>query len=407
MAANRFVKKLMGSFGDNSSTITFSELDPFGDESAWITTGSPNIDYKLGTLGIPKGIIEVRGESQSGKTTFSLHVMKECLRQYGENACVVILSTENRDNKPYAKKIGLDIDSVIIHKCYTIEEVFNRISQTVTNAEEIINSELKEKLKDRGVQAKDYEKAFRELKEEEGKIRYLFVWDSLGQTASGQEVKKMQERSDKDTDGAAAMGSAARAISLGFRAINAMLGKLNITLLVINRGYDKIDGTPGKESYGGKAIKFSPSMRLELRKKLGIKVGEEEIGQITEVNVIKSDYGNPKQRFDFELMYGYGIVLSDADLKFGFEESYLEKYGALGAKFLGGRLQWMTRKALLKLYDEGDPLLKTLSLKLLRSAHAKVTKERLELLADDSDETDNLPVVKKMIKDIKKSPKKK
>lgn len=378
------IKQIKGSFSEER-TFTFNDLDPFGEQARWISSGIPCIDYGLKTFGFPIGVVEVRGESQSGKTTLTLHAMKECIRQYKDNAVVTILSSEKRDNKLYAKKIGIDLDEVLIHRVTTIEDTFNKIKQTIDAAEKAIAERIKVELKDKKVPLSEFEKEFQKAKKETDRVRYLFIWDSLGNTVSGQEVSAMNERAEKDTEKAPAMASAARAISMGLRGTLALTDTYDITLLVINRGYDKLD-TPGKESYGGKAIKFIPTMRIELARKAPIKQGEVEIGQVTQVNIIKSDYGGIKEKFDVEMIYGFGFVLSADDVSFGLNGGYLEKYGVLGCKYNSGGISWMTRKNLLELYNQRSPKLELLRLRLLKSAHDQVIKDRAEFLAFDEDE---------------------
>ena len=92
---------------DSKKVFKFSDVDPFSEESAWISTSSPSLDRFLKTHGIPTGIVEVRGDSQAGKTTFTLMVMKSCLEEYGDRAVINILSSERRDNKPYAERLGI------------------------------------------------------------------------------------------------------------------------------------------------------------------------------------------------------------------------------------------------------------------------------------------------------------
>lgn len=383
------ISKIKESF-PNGKTFTFQDLDPFGEESRWISTGIPCIDYGLKTFGLPLGIVEVRGESQSGKTTLSLHIMKECIRQYKDNAVVVILSSEKRDNKIYAKKIGLNLDQVLIHRVGNIEDCFNKMRQTIKAAENALSEEIKAELKDKKVPMSEFEERYKQMKKESARLRYLFVWDSLGNTVSAQEAQKMDERAEKDGDGHAAMGSAARAINLGFRSTNALTDDYDITLLVINRGYDKMDNT-GKESYGGKGVKFFPTMRIEMSRKSGIKQGEVEIGQLTQIHIIKSDYGGIREKFDVEMIYGYGFVLSSEDLKFGMQKGFLEKYGALGCKYPAMNISWMTRKNLLELYNQRNPKLEVLRLKLMREAHEQVIKDRAKFAgeAESSDEDED------------------
>jgi RecA/RadA recombinase len=356
--------KLIEKF-DNTKVFKFEKLDPFSEESSWIPTYSPSLDLRLKTLGLPGGIIEVRGDSQAGKTTFSLMSMRGCLETYGERAVVIVLSSERRDNKPYAEKLGVDVSKVLIIRIKTIEDVFNKTKQTVDMVKKMIaDGEIKM----------------------EGKPKFFFTWDSLGNTVSRQEKETMEIRSkvvevktkedEKNETKSAAMASAARAISLGFRSIIALSDDIDITFLFINRSYENIEGH-GKTSAGGTAVTYYPCMRIELSRKEGIKFTQdgEEMGQITLVNAFKTDFSRPKQKFAIEIGYGYGFVLTEDDLQIGFDAGILEKYGN-GAKFMKGKLQWKSRRELYKLYEENNPFIKVLTKKLIKLAHAKVLEER-------------------------------
>lgn len=357
--------KLIEKF-DNTKVFKFESLNPFSEESSWIPTFSPSLDLRLKTLGLPSGIIEVRGDSQAGKTTFDLMAIRGCLEWFGDRAVVVILSSERRDNKPYAEMLGIDTSRVLIIRTKTVEDVFTKTKQTVDMVKKMIETgEIKM----------------------EGKPKFFFSWDSLGNTVSRQEKDAMETRAkvmevktkedEKNETKSAAMASAARAISLGFRSLIALSDEIDLTFLFINRSYENIDGGYGKTSAGGTAVTYYPCMRIELSRKEGIKFTQdgEEMGQITLVNAFKTDFSRPKQKFPIEIGYGYGFVLTEDDLQIGFDAGILEKYGN-GAKYLKGKLQWKSRRELYKLYEENNPLLKLLTKKLIKLAHQKVMEER-------------------------------
>ena len=352
---SQIIQKLVDRI-DSQSVIKFSGIDYFADQKSWISTGSPILDYNLRTMGYPSGIVEVRGASQSGKTTFSLEALKSVVNQYGDRAIPVILSSERRDNRELAEMIGLNVDSVLIAKTRTVEKVFDEIARIVDQTNEL------------------WEKA-----DIDGPPRFLFVWDSLGQTVSKQEaetmiVRKNAKAGTKDEDKNAAMGAAARAISMGLRGTAGLIDDNELTLFIINRAYDNI-GSVGKSSYGGKAMEFWPTLRLELARVEGYKSGETEIGQRTQVQTVKTDFDRPKQKFSVEIGYGYGIVLGKDDIEFGINEGILEKHGAYGAKF-NKKLAWSNRKELYQHYEDRNPMLKVLLSKLTKRAHEMVAQER-------------------------------
>ena len=368
---------------DNKRTFRFSEVDPFQDVGGWISTGSPALDYQLNTLGFPTGIIEIRGQSQSGKTTMSLQAMRTALEYMGERAVVSILSSERRDNLAYAAQMGVPVRSIILHRIKTIEDVKNKIFQTIRRADENLNRMFVDEGKEVKIKKDEMDDYVAKRKAEFGNLHFFFIWDALGQTVSAQELAKAEKNAEEDETGQAALASASRALPSALRAIKALEDEYNITLIIINRAYDKVEGTPGKKSYGGNAIELFPTMRFELSRIKGEKIGDDEVGQITEVKVLKSDFGPPKVSFQIEIGYGLGIVLGKSDIEFGIAEGILEKFGQSGAIFkLGTKevLKWGNRRGLYELYENRDPGLKMLLKLLTKRAHDKVTKARKEKL---------------------------
>ena len=378
-----FIDRLVDKFDERTSS--FAELDAFSDEASWISTGSPSLDYNLRTFGYPTGIIEVRGESQSGKTPASLMLMLQTIREYGERGIIVILSSERRDNKVYAKQIGINVKQVVVHRIRTVEDAFNKMHNTIAQCHIALEEELEKQVLLANDKLKKTSEKFPELleqaKKEFGNFRFVFIWDALGQTVSSQELAKAKLNAEKNESSQAALGAAARSLGGGLRSIIGMTDEEDMTLFIVNRPYDNVDGGPGiKKSYGGKAIMLYPTMRLELARIQGIKIGEEEVGQITQVNVLKNDYDNPKQKYEVEIGYGLGFVLNKDDLAMGTEAGFLEKFGQGGAIFKMGKkeLKWKTRRELYQLYEDHDPMLTILVRKLIKYAHDKVAKERKE-----------------------------
>jgi recombination protein RecA len=370
-----FTDRLVKRFKDEN-TVTFKSIDNFGNVNSWISTGSPSLDYHLNTWGYPSGIIEMRGVSKSGKTTLSLHAMKIAY-QINPDVIIVILSTERRDNKPYAKQIGVPLDKVIVHQVTTIEQVFNRIQQTITEVELMWKEE-----------------------EREGKPKFIFVWDSLGASIAEQERKKMVSAAEEDTaDHAnAAMAAAAKATKRGLRFMVGQVYDRDICFYIINHTYDKIGSfTGGQESYGGKAIQFMPTMRLEATFTGQVKIGEVKVGQTTKVTVIKSDYTSDLAPHEIEIGYGLGLILTEDDMEFGVEAGYVKraglmnkngtpKKGAQGYSFMNGKLEWHDRKGLYELYRTKNKFLQVLIRKLTKTVHDKVLAKRDAAMAVGDEE---------------------
>lgn len=360
---DKFITKLSK---EDDAIVTFDKIDYFEDQSSWVSTGSPYLDLKLNTFGYPVGIIEIRGESMGGKTTLSLHGLRNFQRKYPEGIGV-ILSTERRDNKVYAKDIGIDTNRMIIINCRSIEDVFNKAQQVIEMGVESWKAEKKP-----------------------GKPKFFFVWDSLGNTISAQEKKFMTEASEDDNEDhhKVAMGSAARAIKRGLRFITAQIYDHDIWFAIINHVYDSMSGFGGgKSSYGGKGIKFSPTLRLQTTLVKQLKVREVKRGQMSQIEVIKSDYNSCRDRFEVEIMWGKGIILSEEDFKMGQHAGILEKHGRSGYKFMGGKLQWGSKPELYDLYDKNNKLLDLLKNKLIKVAHDNVLKNR-HISDDDTEENE-------------------
>lgn len=379
--AQRLVQKFND--GNNSGTSSFEDVENFDPEESWFSTGSPYLDYSLSTFGYPLGIVEVRGDSQSGKTTLSLHAMKQVLLEYGDAAIVVILSSERRDNKYYAKQIGVPVDKILVHKVKSVEDVFNKIHETIRQSNLTLIEAIEEQVIDSGIKktSDKFKKTVQEELNEFGGFRFLFVWDALGQTVSSQELAKAKDNAMKGETGQAAMASSARALGAGLRSVVGYTDEEELTLYIINRPYDVIGGNvPSKKSYGGKAIELYPCMRLELARTGGVKVGTEEVGQRTQVKVIKSDFGQVKHKYEIEIGYGLGIVLSDGDFDMGKKAGILEKNGH-GYTFKMGKkeLSWSSRAELYDLYRERDPMLKVLISQLTKHAHDLVQQERKDI----------------------------
>lgn len=349
---SKLTDKIIKKF-DSDDTLKFSDIDPFKDVKTWVSTGSPSLDLFLGTYGYPSGIIELRGESKSGKTTLSLEAMKWAINNISNPICCV-LTVERRDNKPYAQRMGLNTDDVIVHKIRNVEMMWNRVKQTIELGKKMAEEEKIENPK------------------------FIFVLDSLGALTSRQEISKKQENSDKDEEKDAAMASTARAFKSGLRWLVSEIYDNDITFFVINHTYDNIGGMGGKKSYGGNGIQYMPTMRFETEKSFAggdIKTGEEIVGQLTNIKVIKSDFGQNGKKFPIEIALGIGIVLHQNDIDLAIEHNLLKKsgYGAVG---FAGKLKWNNRKELYELYRQRNPFLKILIKQITKISHGIVLEIR-------------------------------
>jgi len=372
---SEFLNSFISNLQKKDEIKRLSEIDYFKDTSAWLSTGIPILDYRLNTLGYPVGIIEIRGKSQSGKTTLSLLAIRQAQKKH-KDCIVVILSTERRDNKVYAKSLGIDVDKVIVIQCRSIEDVLNKTK--------LIIEEGKAKWDKAGMA---------------GKPKFCFVWDSLGATISSQERKALDEASEKGDEDhhKTAMAAAARALKRLFRFLTGEIYDNDIWFFVINHTYDSMQAFGGSKSYGGTAIEFHPTLRLNVSKMSYVKIRDEKRGQISRISVVKSDYNSYLGDIDVELFLGKGFVLSDLEL------TMAESFGLLtphkkGYSFMDGKLLWSSKPEMYELYESGNPLLKVLETKLFKCLHDEVLKNRQEKLVEVEDE-DLKPKKHKKIKD--------
>jgi recombination protein RecA len=354
------INKILKGFDKNAQIKPLGEVDLFKDQSCWISTGIPKLDAHLNTIGIPVGIIEIRGESRGGKTTLSLQLLRNFQRMFPEIGVPVILSTERRDNKPYAKKIGIDVDNLIIAQCKTIEDVFVKTQQIIKQTEDTFKSEgIKEKPK------------------------FMFVWDSIGASISGQELNKMKESADNDEGDdqfKAAMGSAARALKRGLRYLQGEVFDKDIFFIAINHVYDSVNGFGGAgvKSYGGKGIEFMPNLRLSISRTNFVKHKDIKRGQESCIEIVKSDFTSNLDKLKVEISFGSGFILTQEELEFAVEHNILQRKGKNGYSFLDGKLEWLSRGQLYDIFDEGNPMYNVLVRKITKKYHEEILRNRLD-----------------------------
>lgn len=359
-----FVDKFIDNISKNNDSIKrLSDIDHFASVSDWLPSGSPILDWNLNTLGYPVGIIELRGKSQSGKTTFSLLALKNFQAKHPDGIAV-ILSTERRDNKKYAKKLGLDVEKVIIIACRSIEDVANKTQAIIQEGS-----------------------AMWEKEGMKGKPKFAFAWDSLGATISSQERKALEDASKDENEDhhKVAMAASARAIKRLFRFLTGEIYDNDIWFMVINHTYDSMQAFGGSKSYGGTAIEFHPTLRLNFSKMGYVKIRDEKLGQTTRITVVKSDYGSYLGNIDIELCLGVGLVPTKDELEFAVNEGILEHFGK-GYSFMGGRLSWKSQPELYDLMISENKLLNVLKNKIYKAMHEDVLKKVSDKIDNIEDE---------------------
>lgn len=373
---NNFVDKIVKRF-NSEDVIKFSDKDGFMEVKSWAHTGSPTLDYNLRTFGLPTGIIEIAGKSRSGKTTLGLMAMKYFLKENPDDGVAAILSSENRDNKDYALQLGLPIDQIIIIKIRYVEAMFLQTKKLINDTREI-------------------------LKAEKITPKFFFLWDSLGATLSKSEldtmeenIKKLDKELQRGTDvedielkNEKMMAFAKEAKKFAKFIMSEMYTNI-IHFVMLNHQYEQSTmGISTRKSTGGEWVELLPTIRLSMKLKEHKKIDDVEVLQITEVKVVKNDFGSRKKT-DIAILLGYGIILSDEDIEYALENGILVKEGAKKILFMKGKLSWSSPREYYKLYQEHNPLLNVLHSRIRASMKKDLADLKKSLLQGIEDEEDD------------------
>ena len=284
-----------------------------------IPTGSIGLDLALGVGGYPKGrIIEIYGPESSGKTTLALHAIAEAQKMGGIAA---FIDAEHAFDRFYAENLGVDTDNLLISQPDNGEQALQIADQLISSA------------------AVD-----------------IIVIESVAALTPKAEIEG--DMGDNK------VGLQARLMSQALRKMTSTISKTNTTCIFINQLREKIGimfGNP-ETTTGGNALKFYSSVRIDVRPSTAIKDGEDVLGKLTKVKIVKNKVAPPFRKCEFDIMFGEGISKVGEILDIAVDKNIIKKSGSWFS--YGESKLAQGRDAVLKLLKDNPELCEELEAKV-------------------------------------------
>lgn len=287
-----------------------------------IPTGSIGLNAALGVGGYPRGrVIEIFGPESSGKTTLAIHAIAETQKMGGYAA---FIDAEHAFDRFYAQHLGVDVDNLLISQPDNGE-------QALQIADHLISSSAID----------------------------IIVIDSVAALTPKKEIEGAM--------GDNVVGLQARLMSQALRKLTSTISKTNTTCIFINQLREKIGQVygPTETTTGGNALKFYSSVRIDIRRGAPIKEGDEVLGNLTKVRVVKNKVAPPFRRAEFEITFGNGISKVGEIVDLGSDYGVIRKSGSWYS--YGDAKLGQGREAVKKLLTDNPELCEELEAKIMEA----------------------------------------